>query len=681
MGLIRAFLLSAVLQVAVAGPAVADEPLTSLAAVRALTAEQAQAGVPVRVEGTVLGVEPEKGVHFFLHDGQDGCYVRVRDSRHYGLVAGERVLVEGISDPLGFYPSIQKAVVSRLGKGSHPSPIRPDPSRMFAPELDSAWVEVPAIITGYETGDNRLTLSVEVHGLPFKAELPLTADGADRSAALMLRPARLHGVMGTIFNRQRQMTDRHFFVPSLDFIFPESGTGGDALPPTRQIARLLTGDTGPHLRVRVVGVVTQKAAGGFYLRDETGSTFVHAAAGPDVEPGMEVEIDGYAAVSPFRPSLRAARIAATGQQREALPIRFDVGAVDLSPYHAERVTLDADFLGSHRGRKEIIMQFQSDGRFFEVLLPTNDGQNADLPGPGDRMRLEGVCELTTTHALPRPAWVDGFRIHLPESGGLELIRRGPWWTPGRLLAALGLTSGAAAIGFLASWVLRRRVKRQMAVISDQLRAETIGEERDRMARELHDTLEQQLSGVALQLDSLDHAIRESPASAQETLSLARRMLRFTRVEARRSVWDLRSRPLEKDGLAAALRGVAENASAAGGPRLEVQVTGPGGILPPRVDFHLLRIAQEAVTNAIKHAHATTIIIHLDHQPGRVSLSIRDDGTGFDFASAGSSQPGQHFGLLGMRERAGRIGAQLDVSSAPGQGCTVRVTKMIEDRGS
>jgi signal transduction histidine kinase len=651
-------------------------PLATLSAVRALTAEEAGAGLAVRVEGVVLGIEPGSRVHFFLHDGEAGCFVKVRGGQPGGLAPADRVLVVGTTDPLGFYPSIRDARVTPLGRGGHPPPVRPGPSRLFAPELDSAWVDVPAVITGYEAGDDRFTLSVEVHGLPFKAELPLEPDSAVRASVLLLRPARLHGVMGTIFNHQRQMTDRHFFVPSLDFILPLAGAGPEEAPQPRSIARLLAGDTGPHLRVRIVGTVTQTAAGGFYLRDDSGSTFVQAAGGLAVAPGQVVEVEGYAAVAPFRPVVRASRVAATGILSAVAPIPFDPPAADPAPLHAERVTLVAEFLGSHRGRRETILQFQSGGRFFEALLPGDAGPAAK-PRPGDRVRLDGICELTTTHALPRPAWVDGFRIHLPAGGGLAIVARAPWWNTRRLLMALGLTSGAAATGLLATWVLRRQVKHQLAVISGRLRAEAVAGERDRMARELHDTLEQQLSGVALQLDSLDHAVRENPAAATETLSLARRMLRFTRAEARRSVWDLRSQVLEEEGLAAALRALGETTAAAGGPRVEVQVTGAGGVLPPRVDFHLLRIAQEAATNALKHARARRIDIHLDHQPARVALTIRDDGDGFDPAAAGQARPAPHFGLLGMRERAARIGALIEVDSAPGRGCTVRVTKDLE----
>lgn len=652
--------------------ALGSEPITELAILRALPSADAAKGIPVRIEGTVVGLEPSASFHFFLNDGKDGCFIKTHPSgRPSQLVPGDHVRVEGISDPLGYYPSVKDGRVTILGKKPLPQPVKPTAGQMFAPELDSQWVEVPAVVTGYEVADERITLALEVHGLPFKAELPVSPDSEAQAAQLMQRPVLLQGVMGTIFNRQRQMTDRHFFVPSFAAIIPTTPLEGSHDHPLLTVSELLTGPYGPATPVRVLGVVTQLDPKGFYLRDESGSTLVQAAKAGPIPPGSKVEAEGFGAVAPFRPVLRASRVTRIESGPPPEPLPFDFQTSDLSAHHAEWVTLDADFLGQREGPIDGILQFRSGGQFFEALQPNKS--RAVLPSltSGDRVRLTGICELTTTHALPRIDWVDGFRIHLPETGGLAIIHHAPWWTTRRLLFALGIMSGVAALGFLGTGLLRRQVKRQMQIISDKLRSEAVGEERDRMARELHDTLEQQLSGIALQLDSLDHAYTRNPVAASATLTLARRMLRYTRHEARRSVWDLRSKVLENDGLSAALGAIPETSGSPVGPSIEVQVSGKKRLLPPGVDFHLLRIAQEATTNAIKHGGGTQIRIELSYTPDHTSLSITDDGAGFD-SSAVQTLPGQHFGLLGMRERAGKIGARLQIESAPGAGCVVTI---------
>ncbi|TAE77120.1 MAG: sensor histidine kinase [Verrucomicrobia bacterium] len=652
-------------------------PMTSLGEIRSLSSETATLGQAIEVTGTVVGIEPESPWNFFLHDGSAGCFVKnAAKDLSTPVKPGDLVRVTGRSDALGYYPSIRDGVVTHLGQGELPKPAKPTAAELFSPEMDSEWVEVPAVIIGYEASPSRFTLSLQVHGLPFKAELPTSPDAEDKAAALMQRPVRLKGVIGTIFNRQRQMTDRHFFVASFAAITPTPRLADEGIPPLLSVGTLLSSGYGPLSRVRIRGIVTQHATDGFYLRDSSGSTLVQAATIRRFPPGTEVEAEGFGAIAPFRPLLRATRVSPLGSKKAIAPIPFGFQS-DPAALQAELVTLDADFLGLRSSSIEDILQFRSGDRFFEALRPS-DSSRIDLPlHVGDRVRLTGICELTTTHALPRLNWVDGFRIRLPDSSGLEILDRAPWWTTRRLLIALGITGILAVIGITGTWVLRRQVSRQLHVITRKLRAETIGEERDRMARELHDTLEQQLSGIALQLDGLDDAVTRDPAAASRALNLARRMLRYTRLEAHRSVWDLRSKLLEDHGLPAALEVIATSLRSDQAPDIRISLSGEARHLPPGTEFHLLRIAQEAITNAIKHASTLSIQITLDYRADEVRLSIEDDGLGFE---SSNTQPGHepHFGLLGMRERAAKIGAQLDIVSSPGNGCQVRVSVPIAD---
>ena len=655
----------------------AAEPLASFSAVRALSQDEAAQSVPVRVEGVVLGVDPASPWSLFLHDGTAGCYVKLLPGTNAPpkFSPGMRLRVAGVSMPLGYYPSVGRAHAKVVGQGEIPPPVRLTADQLFLPEFDSAWVEVPAVVVGYESKDQRYTLDVEVHGRLFKAELPLQERAEERAAALMQRPVRLRGVLGTIFNHQRQMTDRHFFVPSFDAVVPTLPPANGDTAPLITLAQLLTGGFGPQVPIRLKGVVTQTDARGFYLRDESGSTLVYAARAGRFVPGMVVEVEGVGDVAPFRPVLRATRVVERERGERPEPMTFDFEKSDLAMMHAELITLTADFLGRREGQAESILQCRAGPQIFEALLPGGKSLLPDLV-VGDRLQLIGICELTTTHALPRISWVDGFRIHLPDAHGVKIIARAPWWTPQRLLLALGIMSIVAVLGLAGTWVLRRQVKRQLAVIGDTLQAEAVGKERDRMARELHDTLEQQLSGVALQLDGLSDAIQANPQAATKSLSLARRMLRFTRLEARRSVWDLRSKILEQDGLVAALRVMAETATGPAGPVIEVTVSGEERALPTAVEFHLLRIAQEALANAIKHSEARQIMIGLNYAPDAMRLTVQDDGRGFD-PEAKEPSPGPHFGLLGMRERAAKIKAQLSVVSALRAGCTITVTLSVE----
>jgi two-component system NarL family sensor kinase len=204
------------------------------------------------------------------------------------------------------------------------------------------------------------------------------------------------------------------------------------------------------------------------------------------------------------------------------------------------------------------------------------------------------------------------------------------------------------------------------------------EERNRLAREIHDTLAQRLAALTMQLEVADALANPSaephlPNDARlgtavaEALTLARSTL----AEARRSVLGLREGPLEGRTLRDALEEVAREARALQ-PALEVTVVANTEIdattLPPAIQVGLYRIAQQAVANAVRHASARVVTLRLTQRPDHVTLRVEDDGAGFDSATI----PAGRFGLVGMRERAHLVGGTLVVESSPGVGTTVAV---------
>jgi signal transduction histidine kinase len=198
------------------------------------------------------------------------------------------------------------------------------------------------------------------------------------------------------------------------------------------------------------------------------------------------------------------------------------------------------------------------------------------------------------------------------------------------------------------------------------------EERARLAREIHDTLAQGFVGISSQLDAVAMCMPEDTTPARSYLDMARRMARHSLTEARRSVMDLRASALEGQDLAAAIESGIRLWTAGSGVEVAVEVMGPGAKLPEEMEQHLLRIAQEAVTNALKHAGASRIGVKLHREARRLHLRIRDDGRGFDQQDVFSSRAG-HFGVIGMRERAERLGGELRLASNPGEGTEVEVT--------
>jgi signal transduction histidine kinase len=196
------------------------------------------------------------------------------------------------------------------------------------------------------------------------------------------------------------------------------------------------------------------------------------------------------------------------------------------------------------------------------------------------------------------------------------------------------------------------------------------EERNRIAREFHDTLEQEMAGIALQLDTVAVHLKTSPTVAIQQLEMARNLSRHTLAEARRSVWDLRSHLLENSNLVTALTELARPLGN-GKVNIEVQNSGTARKLSVRIENNLLRIVQEAIANVLKHAKAKNVLVKLDYGPEKVRLTIHDDGIGFDPDHA-PGIGGGHFGLLGMRERAERSGASFSLRGNPGSGTEIVV---------
>jgi signal transduction histidine kinase/ligand-binding sensor domain-containing protein len=195
-------------------------------------------------------------------------------------------------------------------------------------------------------------------------------------------------------------------------------------------------------------------------------------------------------------------------------------------------------------------------------------------------------------------------------------------------------------------------------------------ERSRIARELHDTLMQGFSGVTMEMQALSARL---PASEERrTLEEIIRDAGVCLREARRSVAGLRSPQGEVSGLSTAIEQAMRQLTETRDVRLNLRLaTVPFG-LPPDVEYNLLRIAQEAVANAVKHSGGRTIDVDLDCAGGKLRLEIRDDGVGYVAPDGNPAQPG-HYGLIGMRERANQIGADFHLTSEPGRGTTVCVT--------
>lgn len=248
-----------------------------------------------------------------------------------------------------------------------------------------------------------------------------------------------------------------------------------------------------------------------------------------------------------------------------------------------------------------------------------------------------------------------------------------------IAAALFIRTGSfVLVGYIVARLMaaQREQRRALAQANTQLLHHaatleqlTTSRERNRMAREMHDTLAHSLSGLAVQLEALRTVWDSDPERARLLLERSLASTRRGLTETRRALKALRASPLEDLGLALAVRGLAESTAARSGLELDLQTPPQLENVTPDVEQCIYRVAQEALENVARHADARRVQVHLAQQDGSLALTIADDGQGFDPAGV---DPAHHFGLVGMRERAEILGGDLIVESVPGQGTTIRL---------
>ena len=651
-----------------------EAPLTSFAEVRALSSEESQEQRPVAIEGTVLYLinDPtNKRDGMVVHDGTAGCYVssRVPFTERARLQPGAQVRIKGVtSSHVTYFPFVQKAEVEFLGQGALPKPLALPSRNLFDVDLDSEWIEMEGVVVGREADFKRVILVVEVDGNVFKATVSAQGDVDERVADLVQRRVKFSAVLATVLNAENQMTGRYFLIPSFDHIVPFTKKALNIAVPEKPIEALLTRNHGIYSAVGIRGVVTQSRGNGFYLRDSSGSAFVQALEGQRYPPGSEVRVAGYATVAPFRPGFRAYQIELLGEGEPPKPIPYEPAQGFRVDLHGERVSIDAEFLSRRDLREETILYCRAGERFFEARLPGPDLYARNLT-VGDLLRLTGIYEASSSHPLSSVGTVDGFRVHLASDSDIVLLRQAPWWTLERLLMALGGLVTVLFGTFIWNWLLRKRVAVQAETIVGQIEQGIVKDERQRIARELHDTVAQDLTGLSIQLSDLRSHIAEDDELSRSGLSVARSILKHCREETRASISDLRDPQLTKRRLPEALRESLAAVAKQGAVELDFKSVGTPRVLQAATKLHLLRMGREAIMNTIKHAEATRAEVRLSYDDQAIVIEISDDGCGFDI----TRRPAKgHFGLIGMKERANKIHAKLSIESAPDLGTKIRV---------
>jgi signal transduction histidine kinase len=231
------------------------------------------------------------------------------------------------------------------------------------------------------------------------------------------------------------------------------------------------------------------------------------------------------------------------------------------------------------------------------------------------------------------------------------------------------------INILVGWLNRERrlleeANSRLTNYIQTLEDLAISKERNRIAQELHDTLSHTLSGLSVQLETMKAYWDVDPDTARKRLDKSLAAARSGLDETRRILMALRAKPLEELGLVAAIRQMAEDAASRSGLALKLELADTIPSLSPGVEQCIFRVAQEAVTNVLKHSKANDLLIKLELKENRVMLTVQDTGVGFDTYVVNGVR---HYGLLGMQERVDFVKGDLKITSQPGSGTIVQLT--------
>jgi len=638
--------------------------LTNVDQIRHLKPDEASLGYPVVIRGVITMDAPAPD--FFVQDATAGIYVEGRVSPTYPHLLSQFVEIEGVTGPGKFAPVIRETKLRVLGNGALPKPQLFPFSELANGQQDSQWTQARGIVRSADIDrsswrESALALRVASEGGEFKVRVPIAHE--QDFSSWVDSEVLIEGVCGSLYNANRQLTGILFYVPRLSFIRVEAPA---TEVPLSGLLRFSPTEGMQH-RVRVRGVVAyQQAGSSLFLQSQGKGLRVLTKQSTPLEIGDVVDVLGFPATGDSAPMLEDAVFHRLRHENPPQPLKLDPDQ-PWEQFDGALVSTDAKLLNRQAQPDGLRLMLQRGDLFFDATVPPGVLAERLLAIPlNSEVRISGICLVRSGGLWQTP---QSFRMLLRVPQDVTVLTTPSWWNLRHTLWVLGITAGVLLAVMVWVVVLGRRLQEQMDIIRQKLRSSAVLEERNRIARELHDTLEQELAGITMQLDLAVDCFQQVPGAAQHALKTARDMSRHSMIEARRSVWDLRCQLLEDGDLVSALAQIVEPLVPRERTKVDFNIQGTPVRLPGPVEMNLLRIGQEAVANAVTHGRAGHVSIELRYAPASVCLTVADDGQGF---AAVQSAPAGHFGLLDMRERAQSMRSHLSVESQPGRGTRIAV---------
>lgn len=636
--------------------------LTKAIEVRSLNRTQADQGLEARLRGTVVFVEISA---VFVRDETSTTFFR---PERPGLVRpGDEIEVQGQTRMGLFLPGLGASKVRVLSHGERPPGIPANYDDLVSARFHYQRVAVEGVVHSVaplDEGRSLLRLAMGSRIIDVRIDVP-----PETQRSLMDSRVRIQGLAAGYHNERRQLVQAHIRAIDWTDVVVIDPALPAAQAPLISAAELLAFQVAGHgdRRVRIAGVVTASFTGDrVFLRQDEMAFGVRLCAPTALNVGDKIEIAGFPEMDRFSASVVDAEL--ISRQPGPPPAAVDVNSLEklVGLHDGQLVSVTATLADAFKTEGGTVLVLQDGKRTLQTHLP----ETVVAPQAGSRVRITAICRVETTQpgsGFSSKAGVVSLRARSAED--IVVLESPPWWTVRRLgaiLAALGAVTLLAGLWIV---VLRVQVRRQTTALRHRIESEAALEERQRIAREFHDSLEQELAGVSLRLDAL--ATREIDEKGRALAVTTRHLVSRIQAETRNLISDLRD-PSETAGdLATALVGVAARHTADSGFAVGAEVTEPVPHLPAGTVHDLRMIARESVTNALKHARATSVRIQLGVENELLVMRIVDDGSGFDPATQVTGKRG-HFGCAGVRERCRKLGAHVVWHSGRGAGTTVEI---------
>ncbi len=767
--------------------------LTNVDQVLNLSPSEAARSFPTHLQGVITYYDP-MGQLCFVQDQSAGIYLYLASATGE-ITVGDIVVVDGTSGAGQYSPIVNRAKMTRVGRGKLPEPKRTDIPALANGKEDSQWVEVEGIIHTQTETKGQLFFDLVWAGNPLsfgvrdypKKDFPNLVDAR----------VRVRGVVATQQNKKHQIAGAYLLVPTLEQIqIIEAPQPEPFSSPIRQVKNVMSYSrqgASDHL-VRVRGVVTLQTLGKIlFLKDDSGGIQVQTHEQMRVHPGDLIDVVGFPARGDYSPVLQHSMFKLISAGNAPLPKRVTVNQATSGEYDNELIQLEGEVLAEDETPENQVLVLNANKRVVRAIWNAREGGFAGALPTGSRVRLTGICKI---HPDERGQPVD-FSLWLRSPSDVRVLQRPSWWRVTRLIWFLSILSLAVAAGLAWVHTLNHRVQQQTKVIQNRERAledryselfqnandiiythdlsgritslnktgerilgysemeaktkritellnpqqspfaqqmlnnsaasiplthrevevvskdgkilcldvtsrpfyeheKLLGiqgiarditerkkaeealrdseqqlrkslEERERIARDLHDGIIQSIYAIGLNLeDCRRYAGEENPDLDNRLQHLLDELNAVIR-QVRNFIVGLESEDLKGPEFKTALKSLILTLGDTHSARFALNIdSSAADSLKAGQATQLLHIAREAMSNALRHSEAVRTTLSLQRYSGRLRFEISDDGVGFNTEATAD----HGYGLRNMAARAEDIGAAFKIISQVGEGTRI-----------